>query len=290
LTIAGKRIQSLNKKLFMSIALTVACRILPVLTCAFSSGAIAQVSDSIKAVTITSSEKSGSKAMTPEIFTNGFIDIMNNGQINASARFIRLLIGEPGKLTIPLSLYSGVSANNFQILPTMQRSNDHLVTAFINPLTGLINLSVDGVIFFDQKKNLTRTGLLYHVGERLLTGYVSGSPTDPRTGRPVNFLNSFFTTGGYFQTGAWERSDDRNLGIFWLAFRYHFCYTRPVQLREFLPGIQTNGIYTGYSFAFGVEINNLVNLKAIYYKYYKKPELDYTIPIYQFSFNYSLRS
>ena len=33
----------------------------------------------------------------PEIFTSGFIDVMNNGQVNASARFIRLSIGEPGK-------------------------------------------------------------------------------------------------------------------------------------------------------------------------------------------------
>lgn len=50
----------------------------------------------------------------PEILTSGFIDIVNNGQINASARFIRLFIGEPGKFAIPLSIYSGVSSNNFQ--------------------------------------------------------------------------------------------------------------------------------------------------------------------------------
>jgi hypothetical protein len=50
----------------------------------------------------------------PEIFTSGFIDIINNGQVNASARFIRLYIGEPGKLAVPISLYTGVSSNNFQ--------------------------------------------------------------------------------------------------------------------------------------------------------------------------------
>ena len=33
----------------------------------------------------------------PEIFTSGFIDIINNGQVNASARFIRFFIGEPDK-------------------------------------------------------------------------------------------------------------------------------------------------------------------------------------------------
>ena len=33
------------------------------------------------------------KSYKPEILTSGFIDIVNNGQVNASARFIRLLIG-----------------------------------------------------------------------------------------------------------------------------------------------------------------------------------------------------
>ena len=32
------------------------------------------------------------KSYKPEIFTSGFIDIVNNGQVNSSARFIRLFI------------------------------------------------------------------------------------------------------------------------------------------------------------------------------------------------------
>ncbi|MBK7122604.1 MAG: hypothetical protein IPH68_07165 [Chitinophagaceae bacterium] len=59
---------------------------------------------------------------------------------------------------------------------------------------------------------------------------------------------------------------------------------------EFLPDIMTTGFYHGYSIGFGVEINNLVNIKVIYYKYVKQPELDYSFPIYQFSFNYSLKN
>ncbi|MBK9382809.1 MAG: hypothetical protein IPN39_16015 [Chitinophagaceae bacterium] len=54
------------------------------------------------------------KEYKPEIFTSGFIDIVNNGQVNASARFIRLFIGEPGRFAVPLSFYSGVSNNSFQ--------------------------------------------------------------------------------------------------------------------------------------------------------------------------------
>ncbi len=228
----------------------------------------------------------------PEIFTSGFIDIMNNGQVNASARFIRLFIGEPGKMTIPLSLYSGVSANNFQNQASstgLSRSNDHLVNQYINPLSGLVNISSDGVVFFKKTQKLTKSGWLYHLGERVMTGFKTGTISNPQTGKPVTFLNSFASSGLYFQTGAWERSNTKNVGVCWLAMRYHWCYTNPAQLKEFLPDIQTNGIYSGYSIGFGVEINNLVNVKVLYYKYIKKPEIDYSLPIYQFSFNYSIK-
>ena len=80
------------------------------------------------------------------------------------------------------------------------------------------------------------------------------------------------------------------MGIFWLALRYIACYTNPAQIKAFLPDVKTNGIYHGYAVGFGVEINNLVNLKAIYYKYSKQPEIEYALPIYQFSFNYSLKN
>ncbi|MEO7984556.1 MAG: hypothetical protein ABI688_10785 [Bacteroidota bacterium] len=233
----------------------------------------------------------------PEILTSGFIDIVNNGQVNASARFIRLLIGEPGKFAVPLSIYSGVSSNNFQNQQIQggQRSNEQLVNAFINPLSGLANISIDGITFFDRKESesyrgkLTRAGFLYHGGIRILTGYKAGAITDPSTGKPINFLNSFGTGGIYFQTGAWERNNAKNVGVFWLAGRYILCKTGDKQLSEVFPGIQTNGFYHGWSLAWGVEINNLVNIKVIFYNYVKRPEIDYALPIYQFSFNYSAR-
>jgi hypothetical protein len=130
---------------------------------------------------------------------------------------------------------------------------------------------------------------MYHIGERVLTGYKTGTAGNPQTGRPVNFFNTFGSAGLYFQTGAWERSNNNNMGLFWMSLRYISCYTSPKQIKEFLPDIQTNGIYSGWSFGFGVEINNLVNIKVLYYKYSKKPEIDYYLPIYQFTFNYQLQ-
>lgn len=230
-------------------------------------------------------------AYRPELFTSGFIDILNSGQVNASARFIRVFIGEPGKFAVPLSLFSGVSSNNFQVSqPAFQRSNDVLVTNFMNPFSGLANIAVEGLIFFRKRDfRLTRAGFLYHLGERLLTGFRKGSFNDPFAGQPVNFLNTVIAAGAYFQTGAWERNNARQIGISWLAFRYIGCYTNPSQLEEIIPAMVTNGIYHGYSIAWGVEINKLVNLKLVYYRYERPPELDYFLPIYQVSFNYSLK-
>ena len=244
------------------------------------------------AKSIFKADSAKSKEFKPEIFTTGFIDVMNNGQVNASARFIRLFIGEPGRFAIPLSLYSGVSANNFQNQQSNggQKSNEPLFNNFINPLSGLVNLSVDGIKFFKKTAKVTKTGLLYHIGEKVLTGYKTGLVTNPQTGEPVNFLNSFGTLGLYFQTGAWERSNNKNVGIFWLSYRYITSYTNPKQIKEFLPGAVTNGIYYGYCVGGGIEINNVVNIKVLYYKYSKAPEIDYTRPIYQFTFNYSLKN
>ena len=192
--------------------------------------------------------------------------------------------------SLPLSLYSGVSSNSFQNSQPMQRSNDALVTNFINPLSGLANISVDGVLYFKRKKEkMTKAGILYHVGERILTGTIIGPAANPMTGKPVNFLNSFGSLGLYFQTGAWEMSNNKNVGVSWFAFRYISCFTNPGQLKKIMPDIKTNGIYSGYSIAWGVEITKLVNIKVVYYKYIKKPEIDYQLPIYQFSFNYTMK-
>lgn len=264
--------------------------ILPILCWLLSTIAFSQAKDSEREK--VSLRVPATQMPRAEIFTSGFVDILNNGQVNASARFIRLFIGEQGKFFIPLSMYSGVSANNFQnqSLPAVgPRNNDHLVNGYINPLSGLVNLSADGILFLKRTEKVTKTGLLYHFGERVLTGYKTGLTSNLQNGKPINFLNSFATLGLYFQTGAWDRSDTRNTGIFWSVLRFHICYTNPSQIRAFLPDIHTNGIYTGYSLGFGIEINNLVNIKAVYYKYIRQPEPDYSLPIYQFSFNYSLR-
>src|SRR5580765_7967745 len=91
--------------------------ILLLLSLCFSITAIAQnevKEEEEEADDTDSSQLTTIKEQKPEIFTSGFIDIFNNGQVNASARFLRLYIGEPGRFALPLSFYSGVSSNNFE--------------------------------------------------------------------------------------------------------------------------------------------------------------------------------
>jgi len=223
-----------------------------------------------------------------EILTAGSVDVINTGQVNASARLIRLYIGEQGRWAIPLSIYSGVSSGNFG--HTRAQSNDILVANLINPLSGITNISIDGVRFFQRDSlRVSNSGLFYQIGERLLTGIRADAQGDPFSGLPINFLNTYGSAGLYLQTGAWDRSNTRALGVAWFAVRYIVCHSDPKILRQVFPMVIGTGVYHGYSIGWGVEITNFVNIKLVYYNYVRRPETEHNFPLYQFSFNYSLR-
>lgn len=230
-------------------------------------------------------------ASRPELFNAGFIDVVSNGQVAASARLVRLQLGEVNKFSLPLSVYGGVSNPQFQSSGSFLalRGNEHLVNQFMIPLSGLINFSVEGIRLFTGKSQVTKFGLLYQAGERVLFGNRS-QPGSNAGNRPHHFLNTYGVAGLYFQTGAWERGNQRNMGICWLAMRYHLCHSGIDQLRIFLPLLSGNGIYSGYSMGMGINVGSLINVKAIYYQYSKAPEPDYLQPIYQFSFNYTMNT
>ena len=226
----------------------------------------------------------------PDLFNAGFIDVINNGQVAASARLVKLQIGEQGKFSLPLSVFGGVSNTSFATGSSspVLRGNEHLINQFITPLSGLLNLSVEGIWFIKPRSLITKWGFIYQLGERVLTGHKVSSSGFFSAPRPLHFLNSYLVAGLYFQTGAWEKTNQRNMGVCWLTFRYHLCYSGNGQLRQFLPAIEGDGLYSGYSMGMGVRVNALINLKAMYYQYNKAPEPDYLLPIYQFSFNYTV--
>jgi hypothetical protein len=229
------------------------------------------------------------KSKKLELFNSGFLDIMNSGQVNSSARFLKLNIGEPNKFYLPLSLYGGVSSNPIQGgSPTPLKTNEHLVTGFINPLSGLINFSFEDILFAKRNSSVqTKFGWSYQIGERVMNGVRIDSVNKAAVYNTINFLNTYGATGLYFQTQAWERNKENNLGIFWSAVRLHATRTGIKQLNNFLPTLRSDGIYTGYSVGFGVHITNSVDIRAIYYNYIKKPEIQYYSTLYQLSLNYT---
>jgi hypothetical protein len=148
------------------------------------------------------------------VLNAGFIDLVSSGQVSASARLIRLRNGEPDKFSLPFTIYSGVSNIAFpaQVMGMAARTNEHLVSQFITPLSGLLNFSVDGWKCFGKQEKITQAGFIYQLGERLLTGYRTTLPGSWLNGKPHNFLNSFATLGLFFQTGAWEKDRTANMG------------------------------------------------------------------------------
>jgi hypothetical protein len=228
-----------------------------------------------------------SKKNKMEVFNSGFIDIQNSGQVASSMRFLKLNIGEPNKFYLPLSIYCGVAGNPIQSNSNSQvKTNEHLVTGFINPTSGLINFSFEDILFMPYSKASTKFGISYQLGARVMHGIKQDTINKLPIFSTVNFVNNYLSAGVYFQTQAWEREKNGDVGTFWISTRFHLIRTGLRQLQLFLPNLSSNGIYTGYSIGFGVHINKSVDLKAIYYNYLKKPEINYYNSLYQFSMNY----
>ncbi len=93
----------------------------------------------------------------PELFNSGFIDFQNSGQMNASARVFKIYIGEPKKFMLPVSVYSGVSGNNYNTGNTVSsKGSEQMLLGLINPMSGAFNISIDNTLHYNKKsKSLT---------------------------------------------------------------------------------------------------------------------------------------
>ena len=50
------------------------------------------------------------------------------------------------------------------------------------------------------------------------------------------------------------------------------------------------GLFKGYSIGMGIEINNVLNIKSYYYRYINPGASIFDIPIFQLTFNYSMKN
>lgn len=78
-----------------------------------------------------------------------------------------------------------------------------------------------------------------------------------------------------FKQDTWERSNTKN-GYVQDGSKVYCNSQQQQKHRELLHNIQTNGLYHGFSLDFGVEINTLINIKCIFYRNVKKPEIEYS--------------
>lgn len=232
----------------------------------------------IIAQTSTVQPKTAVPNQKPELFNSGFIDFQNSGQMNASSRIFRVFIGEPGKFTLPISIYSGVTGNTSAL-----RGSEPLILGLINPLSGAFNISSDNMIRIGNKKSITGFSALFQVGEKLLIGQQA------TTLKSFNFFSTYNNFGIHFQTGAWEKSKEKNMGVFWILARYHMVQiANSFQRLSGYPPDKT--FFRGYSIGIGIEINNVLNIKSYYYRYIEPGVSTFEVPIYQLTFNYSMRT
>lgn len=247
-----------------------------------------RVIDSLTKV-ITTSQKPGplpiptTQPKKPELFTSGFIDFQNSSQLNASARVFKIYIGEPKGFMLPISVYSGVSGNNFNNGSTTVKGSEQMILGLINPTSGIFNLSTDNTFRFRKRtKSLTGFSLVYQLGEKMISGQQA------ITLKIFNFFSTYGNAGLLFQTGAWEKDKEKNMGVFWLLFRFHCVQTSNTfqKLSGYPPD---NKFFKGYSIGTGIEINNVLNIKTYFYQYIKAGADIFNIPIFQLTFNYNIK-
>jgi hypothetical protein len=237
---------------------------------------VAQKKDSLF-IQRDSSKTNASKA---EILSGGFIDISQNGEMNASARLFRIYVGEPGKWQLPLSLYSGVSANNF----SMSNDYEDLSLQLINPGAGILNISFDGNNrLIGTKRRLTSLRVQYQTGFRFLSVY------NYNVFRNITFHNLVAGLGFLLATGAWEKDKPGNIGIFWLSLRALYSGNPATALKEFIEE-EIKPEMLGYSIGLGVDISQALNIRAFYFRYMSNQHIAMFLkPALQLSFNYTVK-
>lgn len=228
----------------------------------------------------------------PELLTSGFVDVYSNGQTGAAARLVRLNIGDPNGLQLPLSVYAGVTAQSFPGYSAQQgaaENSQNLGGQMLNPLAGILNTCIDGIWFTKkQLRKITRWGVLYQTGLRLLTAnrFVAAGLQL----QPANFINTIGATGFYFQTGAWEFTQPGRLGLFWVTARLMGSQSRKSTVQSFFPEHKIPDFYYGYSLGLGIEVSRLISLRVVGYQFLKQPEWTNQSGIYQLSFQYALKN
>ncbi|MBM3432324.1 MAG: hypothetical protein FJX92_04880 [Bacteroidetes bacterium] len=229
----------------------------------------------------------------PDWLSAGMMEWGQGGQLQASAPVVRLLIGEPGKWQLPLSVYSGVTqpgSNAVMGMVNGSRSNESITWQLYSPWSGMMNVGFEGQKLCSNWGSYSALRMVFQAGERVLSGYRVGALNDPLTGKQQFLWNHYAVFGWVIHTGAWERSNPKNLGRGWLMVRGHLSYSAPEQLRGLFSLRDFRGLYGGASLGLGIEVSRVVHLRAGVCWPVHGPEWSPLRSLAQFSFQYNWKS
>ncbi len=207
------------------------------------------------------------------VFAGGTLDILQGGQMNASARLFQLYLGKPGGRRLPLSISTGVMAGALAGYPL----HDEGVSLLVNPAGGLLNMRVEG------DRRLTGDGNLrvqLQGAVRLLNLF------DPAAFVNYRFVNALAGGGLIWMTAAWEEGREKDPGICWCSLRL-FGSAAPEWL--FSDYLQTRffPVLLGVAAGVGVDISQRLQVRTSYFRFCNtRGEAVFREPVIQLSFSY----
>lgn len=215
-----------------------------------------------------------------QFLKNGFLDLLTDGSVQASARILRINIGEYDKFYLPLYIYSGVSENTFG----SSKLNRSTVSSLLNTAGGLLNFSFNGLQkIAESSSGDTRLKFAYQFGGRMING------KDTITKDNLNFFNALGNAGLFFQTNAWPDNDPKNKGVFYIQAKATGTSSSPEKLKRVFGDMKDN-FFWGYTLDAGIEINKVINLKVGLYQFVNNQGIEaIKKPTVKFSLDYTLK-
>jgi hypothetical protein len=186
------------------------------------------------------------------MFGRGFVDTYFSGQIETTAEFLKVRIGEPEGFSLPLYLLVGSMESGMG----STEQNGGTAISLISPTGGLLNISMFlNLSMYHSTTNITQFRLSAMGAGKLVNGQEVG------TTEGKMFPAGYYEAGIYFQTGAWEAGGVYSEGgIFWIQAKYAGSVSSLSDLETvFGPSVAENP--HGFRSELGMLIKDKVNIR-----------------------------
>lgn len=215
----------------------------------------------------------------PQLFTSGFINYVSGGNIQASANLLRLNIGNQNKFYIPFYIYAGITGNGLADVDKKTTT----INTLLNPVSGTLNLSLNGLQLIGMRTGYTNWKLAYQLGARM------SAANDALSSKDFTFYNTFANLGLFVQTQAWKNNAPDKIGMFFLQAKGIGMYTQKANLQRIFGDTKLDNHYlVGFAVDAGIEIDKMLAMKFGVYKYTNR-HINSVLnnPVVSFGMNYS---